>query len=101
MPGRDLPRIADVSTKVPLTLRVLWQTGAVSVIDVSGPVSSFAIYAPLRTDPALFSSVRVGEYGTDIIWTDAMDMSADTLWRLAQAQSAETLTAEQAHGDAA
>jgi hypothetical protein len=97
----DLPRIADVSGKAPLTLRVIWRTDAVSVIDVSGLVRSLAAYAPLRTDPALFGSVRVGEYGTDIVWNDSLDMSADTLWRLAQEQSGEALTPEQCHDDAA
>jgi len=79
-----LPRITEVSTRAPLVLRVVWQTGAASIIDISGPIGSFAIYAPLRTDHALFSNVRVGEYGTDIVWSDTIDMSADTLWRLAR-----------------
>jgi hypothetical protein len=34
----------------------------------------------------------VGQYGTDVVWTDAIDMAADTLWRLAQEQSGATLT---------
>lgn len=34
--------------------------------------------------------MRVGEYGTDVVWSDEIDMSADTLWRLAQEQSGIT-----------
>jgi DNA-binding transcriptional regulator YiaG len=51
---------------------------------------TFRLYAPLRANRGLFN--RVGEGGTDIVWTDDIDMSADTLWRLAQEQSGETLT---------
>ena len=94
MPKRTLPRIARVAPgPAPLTLRVRWQAGGEGVVDVSGPVHGFRVYAPLRDDPALFSQVRVGEHGTDVAWTDELDMAADTLWRLAQEQSGATMTA--------
>ena len=48
----------------------------------------------LRQSWELFKQVRVGEYGTDIVWSDDLDMSADTLWRLAHEQSGRTITAE-------
>ena len=34
--------------------------------------------------------MRLGEYGTDIIWPDDIDISADMLWRLAQQQTGAT-----------
>ena len=102
MPKKTPPRIADVAPgdparggeKAPLTLRVRWQHGGESLLDVSGLVGAFRVYAPLREDRALFRQVHVGEHGTDVAWTDEIDMAADTLWRLAQEQSGETLTAE-------
>jgi len=95
VPKRTLPRIADVAPgKAPLTLRVRWQHGGESLVDVSGLVGAFRVYGPLREDRALFRQVHVGEYGADVAWTDEIDMAADTLWRLAQEQSGETLTAE-------
>ena len=106
MPRKTLPRIADVAPgveprgspdKTPLTLRVRWQHGGESLVDVSGLVGAFRVYAPLREDRALFRRVHVGEQGTDVTWTDEIDMAADTLWRLAQEQSGETLTAEAFH----
>ena len=106
MPRKTLPRIADVAPgveprgspdKTPLTLRVRWQHGGESLVDVSGLVGAFRVYAPLREDQALFRRVHVGEQGTDVTWTDEIDMAADTLWRLAQEQSGETLTAEAFH----
>ena len=75
-----------------MTLRLRWDKGEESVIDVSGIIQTFRVYAPLRDSSDLFHEVRVGEYGTDVVWTDEIDMAADTLWRLAQEQSGETMT---------
>ncbi len=98
MPRRTLPRIADVMPgKAPMTLRVRWQHGGESLVDVSGLIGAFHAYAPLREDRALFRRVRTGEHGTDVVWTDEIDMAAGTLWRLAREQSGETLTAEAFH----
>lgn len=89
-----LPRIAHVAPGLaPLTLRVRWRGGSEGVVDVSGPVGSFRVYAPLRGDPVLFAQARVGEHGTDVAWTEEVDMATDTLWRLAQEQSEAIVTA--------
>jgi DNA-binding XRE family transcriptional regulator len=93
MPKKVLPRIAAVTPgDAPMSLRVRWDKGDESVIDVSGVVESYRLYAPLRQSPKMFRQVRVGEYGTDIVWTDEIDMSADMLWRLAQEQAGATMT---------
>ena len=95
MPKRVLPRLAAVSPgDGPLTLRVRWDKGGEDRVDISGIVGTFRVYAKLRRSRKLFRQVRVGEHGTDIVWTDAIDMSADTLWRLAQEQSGATMSAE-------
>ncbi len=64
------------------------------MIDVSGVIETFLMYAPLRSDPGSFASVTVGEYGTHVAWSDDIDMAASTLWRLAQEQSGATMTAD-------
>ena len=85
MPKRILPRITAVSAdKNPLTLRIRWDKGEESHVDVSGLIETFRIYEPLRRSQELFRQVRVGEYGTDIVWNDEIDMAAETLWRLTQ-----------------
>jgi DNA-binding transcriptional regulator YiaG len=95
MPKKILPRIAAVTAgEEPWTLRVPWDRGDESIVDVSGMIETFRVYAPLRQAPELFRRVRVGAYGTDIVWTEDINMSADTLWRLAQEQSGATMTAE-------
>ncbi len=93
MPKHTLPRIAAVNPDIrPLTLKVLWESREESDIDVSELVGAFRLYAPLRDNPGLFQKVRVGEYGTDVVWTDEIDMAATTLWRLAQEQSGLTMS---------
>jgi hypothetical protein len=98
MPYKRLPRITSVTVgDRPSTLRIVWDHGEESLVDVSGVINKFRVYAPLRHDPALFAKVQVGEYGTDIVWTEDIDMSADTLWHLAQEQSGTTMSADAFH----
>lgn len=93
MPKKTLPRIvAVVADNKPLTLRIHWDKGGESRVDVSGLVETFRAYEPLRRSPELFCQVRPGEYGADVVWDDDIDMSADTLWRLAQEQAGLTMS---------
>ena len=86
MPWKSLPRIVAVTpAEQPMTLRLCGDKGEESLVDVSGMIESFRVYAPWRQSPELFRRVRVGEYGADVVWTDEIYMAADTLWRLAQA----------------
>ena len=95
MPKKTLPRIiAVVADKKPLTLRIQWKDGDESRVDVSGLVNTFRVYEPLRASPDLFRKVQLGEFGTDVVWNDAIDMAADTLWRLAQEQSGVTMSSD-------
>ena len=93
MPTKTLPRIVAVTADTkPLTLRIRWDKGEESQVDVSGLIETFRLYEPLRRSPELFTRVRVGEYGVDVVWSDEIDISADTLWRLAQEQSGATMS---------
>jgi DNA-binding transcriptional regulator YiaG len=93
MPKKTLPRIVAVAAgDKPKTLRIRWDKGDESLVDVSGLIETFRVYEPLRHAPDLFRQVRVGEHGADIVWSDDIDMAADTLWRLAQEQAGVTLS---------
>lgn len=95
VPKKTLPRIAAVApAEAPMTLRVQWAKGEQSIVDVSGVIERFRVYAPLRRSPDLFRQAHVGDLGTDVVWTDEIDMAADTLWRLAQEQAGLTLSPE-------
>ena len=94
MPRKILPRIVAASAaRKPFTLRLRWDNGDEAHVDVSGLIETFRVYEPLRASPDLFRKVRVGDLGTDVVWTDEIEMSADTLWRLAQEQSGLTMSA--------
>jgi hypothetical protein len=93
VPKRILPRIVAVTAdERPLTLRIGWDKGDESRVDVSGLIETFRVYEPLRRSKDLFRRVRVGEHGTDVVWSGEIDMSADTLWRLAQEQTGITMS---------
>lgn len=93
MPKKILPRIVAVAAdKEPLTLFIRWNNGEESHVDISGMIEAFRVYAPLRHSPELFNRVQIGEHGTDVFWSDEIDMAADTLWRLAQEQSGFTMS---------
>ncbi|MFZ2104234.1 MAG: DUF2442 domain-containing protein [Roseiarcus sp.] len=94
MPKKILPRIVAVSTdkKKPSTLRIRWEKADECVVDVSGLIETFRVYEPLRRSPELFAQARLGEHGADVVWSDDIDMSADTLWRLAQEQTGATMS---------
>jgi len=95
MPRTVLPRVVAVAPgEGTMTLQIRWDTGKESLIDISGMIQSFRVYTPLRQSPELFRQVRAGEHGSDIVWTDEIDMAADTLWRLAQEQAGETMTSD-------
>ncbi len=94
MPRKTLPRIAALKAgERPWTLSIRWEQGGEAVVDVSGMIEKFRVYAPLRDAPELFRQVKLGEYGADAVWSDEIDMSADTLWRLAREQSGVTMSA--------
>ena len=93
MPKKVLPSIVAVEAdEKPLTLGIHWDKGGESLVDVSGPIGTFRVYEPLRRSPKLFRQVRVGEYGTDVVWSDKIDIVADTLWRLVQEQAGVTMS---------
>lgn len=95
MPKKTLPRIKKVSTsKSALRLHIMWLDGGSNVVDISEIVHTFKVYAPLRSDSVLFQKAHIGEYSSDVVWTDEIDISANTLWRLAQEQAGTTMAAE-------
>ena len=91
MPKKTIPRIEAVEAgEPPFMLRIRWAHGQESLVDVSSMIEAFRVFTPLRADPARFATVKVGEYGTHVTWSDDIDMAASTLWRLAQEQSGAT-----------
>jgi hypothetical protein len=88
-----LPNLRAIRAEKDRSIVVTWKGGSESVIDLSQHLAEYAVFAPLRSDDGLFRTVRVGEWGWCAHWSDEMEVSADTLWRLALQQGAEWLKA--------
>ncbi len=89
--GVDLPRIRAVNAGQGRNLILIWRGGVESTVDVSRLLSDYAIFAPLRADDDLFRRVELGEWGWCVHWSDDMEISADTLQRLALEQGSAWL----------
>ena len=87
----DMPNIRTVRAGKGRSVIVTWKGGAESVVDLAGHISSYAVFAPLRTDDAAFRRVAAGEWGWCAHWSDDMEISSDTLWRLALEQGSAWL----------
>ena len=95
----DTPNIKAVGDGEGRRLVIIWRGGAESVVDIAEHLAKFAILAPLRTDDGLFRGVRVGEWGWCVHWSNELEISSDTLWRLALEQGSAWLRAwRKAHG---
>jgi hypothetical protein len=76
-------------------IQVIWadgnRRGRTDLVDLSPLIDTHRFYRPLRKDPALFNTVHIVDSGEAIGWgDDAIDMSADSVERLAE----EMMTAE-------
>jgi hypothetical protein len=90
--GIPMPLIASVrpiDAKNRL-VEVTWahgdRSGRTDVVDLSSLIDTHQLYRPLREDPTLFDTVHVVENGEAVGWADdAIDMSAESIERLATA----------------
>ena len=95
----DAPNIRAVRVDDGRCLVITWRGGAESVVDIAEHLGKFAIFAPLRDDDHLFQRAHVGEWSWSVRWSDDLEISSDTLWRLALEQGSQWLRAWRgAHG---
>jgi hypothetical protein len=89
----DAPNIKAVRPDEKRSVVIQWRGGAESMLDLSKHLNTYAVFAPLRRNDERFRAVEVGEWGWCLHWSDDMEISSDTLWRLALEQGAEWLRA--------
>lgn len=89
----DPPNVKSIRPGVGRVLIVTWKNGTESPVDVSEHLEAYPLFVTLRDTDEAFHRVRVGEWGWNAHWTDDMEISADTLWRLALEQGAHWLRA--------
>jgi hypothetical protein len=81
------PRIETVVTEDGGRLRIRWIDGSTSLTELSDLIGRLDGLGPLR-DPLVFAKGRVGDFGWAVVWTDEIDIGADTLFRLTVEQKA-------------
>lgn len=73
-------------------IRLVWDDGAESVVDLRPLLATGGVFAFL-TDPVAFSAVAIGERGRMLVWRDPdgdeIDLCADALWRLSNSGDVE------------
>lgn len=86
--GAEMPALGAIRHIRDFTVSVRWAAGArrgiTEEVDLAPAILQFRVFTPLRTDPALFSSVRIDDDGATLVWGDGqIDMAATTVERLA------------------
>ena len=94
----DMPNIRAVRAGRERELTILWKGGVEGIIDLAGHLAAYVVFAPLRDDAA-FRAIATGDWGWSVHWSDDMEISSDTLWRLTLEQGSAWLRAwRQDHG---
>ena|SRR5579883_392218 len=89
----EAPNIRAIRADKGRSVVITWKGGAESPVDLSRHIASYAALAPLRRNHDLFGKVATGEWGWCAHWTDELEISSDTLWRLALEQGSAWLRA--------
>lgn len=87
--GAPLPRLLTVSPRDGFRVAIAWEGHSSDtdpvVVDLAPAVFRYRIYAPLRDDPELFSTVRITDDGFAVAWDqDDLDMASTTIADLAE-----------------
>jgi Protein of unknown function (DUF2442) len=76
----------------PSRIRLVWDDGSESVVDLAPMLAKGGVFAFLA-DPAAFNAVAVGPRGRTLVWQDLegdeIDLCADALWGLAHEGTTE------------
>lgn len=83
--GKPLPRIGAAAPLDGREARIAWKNGPTQVIDLMPALASHRLFIRLRTDDALFRTMRVDEYGDALEWDDGAELSAVWIEELAPA----------------
>ncbi|MBA3810654.1 MAG: helix-turn-helix transcriptional regulator [Caulobacteraceae bacterium] len=89
----DTPNIRAVRAGLGRELAITWKGGAECLVDLGMTIADYALFAPLRRNDALFRAAAIGDWGWSVRWSDEMELSSDTLWRLSLEQGGAWLRA--------
>jgi DNA-binding transcriptional regulator YiaG len=71
---------------------VTWSDGSRDTVDLDPVVHRLKAFAPIR-EPSAFRDFTVDEGGWAIRWSDELDYSADSLWRLVEEKKGRAMSA--------
>lgn len=84
MDDQGQPVIRSIEAGEGFEVVVAWAHGRRQTVDLAPEIMKYRVYAPLRTDRALFAGLRLEDDGATVVWSDAIDMPADTIWTLSR-----------------
>lgn len=83
--GKPLPRIVAAKPLSARNASIEWKGGGTVVVDLGPAFVTLKVFRSLRTDDALFQTMKVDEYGDALIWQDGTELSASWVEELAWA----------------
>lgn len=72
------PGVRGVTALALYTVRVLFADGQVRDVDMA-PALDLPVFGELR-DPAVFTAVKVDDYGDTIVWPNGADLDPDVMY---------------------
>lgn len=85
--SEPLPRLKGVKALPSARLKIAWRKGGSTVCDLTGLIARSHVLAPLK-DAANFAKAKVIDWGAGVGWPNGLDLSAQTLQRIAAEQAA-------------
>ena len=80
--GEPLPRISSIHLLDARQVRIDWAGGVSRVVDLMPALASHRAFIALRSDDALFRTIRVNADGNALEWADRSELSAEWIERL-------------------
>ncbi|WP_082476829.1 DUF2442 domain-containing protein [Rhizobium sp. Leaf371] len=82
---KPLPRIRSATPLDARRVEIVWAGGDSEIVDLTPALASKPIFLRLRTDSALFATMRVSSYGSALEWDDGSELTAHWIRRLGPA----------------
>ncbi len=83
--SKPLPRIRSAAPLDARRIEITWVGGDTEIVDLAPALASKPIFLRLRTDDALFATLRVSSYGNALEWDDGSELTAHWVRRLGPA----------------
>ena len=84
--SKTLPRLKSVKALPGSRLKLIWRDGETQVCDLTGLIARSKALAPLA-DATVFSKAKPIDWGAGVGWSNELDLSAQTLHRIADEQA--------------